>query len=196
MSHEHQRRAGSRVELEQQIENSRTGFVVQVARGLIGEQERWSRHEGARNGYALLFSAGELLRIVAQAVFETHVDQRLARAGRRVRGGGELERQQHVLDRGQGGQQVERLKNESDFAIAQPRAAVLVECRELGAVQPHAAPRRLVEPREQSEERGFSGPGRANDRRGFAPRNAEVYAVEDGQLTLRAANLFGQLFSS
>jgi hypothetical protein len=91
---------------------------------------------------------------------------------------------------------VKRLKNEPDLAIADARAAVFVERRELGAVQPDSARCGLVEARQQREQRRFAGSRRPYDRGGVAARDAERDGIEDGQLTLGAANLFREIFGS
>ena len=91
---------------------------------------------------------------------------------------------------------MERLKNEPNLAVPQAGAAVLVERRELRAVQPHFARRRLVEAREQREQRGLACAGRPDDRGGVAARHADRDGIEDGQLTLGAANLFCEMLCS
>ena len=86
------------------------------------------------------------------------------------------------------------LKNETDFAIADARTAVLVERRELRSVQPHFPGGRLVEAGEKCEQRRFAGAGRPYDRGGVAAGHADRDGIEDGQLTLGAANLFREIF--
>jgi len=76
---EHQRGAGIRIQGEQQVDDRLAGVRVQVARGLVGEQQRGLRDEGARQRHALLFAAGELFRIVTQALAQADLFEDAAR---------------------------------------------------------------------------------------------------------------------
>ena len=91
---------------------------------------------------------------------------------------------------------MKRLKNETDLAIAQIRAAVLIEGGELGAVEPYFPRRGLVETGEQGKQRGFAGARRSDDRGRVTLWHADRHGIEDGQLTLGAANLFRQILGS
>src|SRR5262245_51132383 len=98
---EHERDAARRVQLEQEIDDLRAGARVQVARGLVGEEERGRRHERASERDALLLAARELARIVQRALGEADAPELGARAVRSARRAGELERQHDVLERRQ-----------------------------------------------------------------------------------------------
>ena len=65
---QHQRGAGFGVEVEQQFDDRLAGVGVEVAGRLVGEQQRRPRHERARQCHALLFAAGQLARVVAEAL--------------------------------------------------------------------------------------------------------------------------------
>ena len=54
--HHHQRRAFAPVEFEQQFEHLFAGLAVQIAGGLIGQQNRGPRDERARQRNALLLA--------------------------------------------------------------------------------------------------------------------------------------------
>lgn len=58
------------VEFEEQIADPLAGGAVEVAGGFVGEQHVRLRREGTGNGDPLLLAAGELARIVAQALAE------------------------------------------------------------------------------------------------------------------------------
>jgi hypothetical protein len=58
--HQHQRRAQSRLQLEQQVAHQRAGVVVEVAGGLVGQQQARPVHQRARDRHALLLAAREL----------------------------------------------------------------------------------------------------------------------------------------
>ena len=91
---------------------------------------------------------------------------------------------------------MKRLKNEADLAVADAGTAIFVERRELRSVQPDFSRGRLVEAREQREQRGLTGARRPDDRGCMAARHADRDGIEDGQLTLGAANLFCEMLCS
>ena len=167
VGHEHERRAVRGIEVEQELDHARAGRRVEVAGRLVGEQHGGPRHEGARDRDALLLAAGELARVVAEPRAEADLLEHRPRAGARIAPAGELERQHHVLVRRQRRHEVEGLEHEADVAGARLGAAVLVERRELDALEPDAARARLVEAGEQREQRGFPGARRRRRRRRF-----------------------------
>ena len=57
--------------LKQQIDNTFTGFTVEITGGFIGEQATGLRRESACDGATLLFTARQLVRIVVHAFAES-----------------------------------------------------------------------------------------------------------------------------
>ena len=55
-------------ELEEDVEDSGAGFVVEVAGWFVGEEEWRGADEGAGDGDALLFAAGQLRGEVGEAL--------------------------------------------------------------------------------------------------------------------------------
>src|SRR6185503_6480715 len=99
---------------------------VEIAGRLVGEQQRRVVHQRPRDGDALLLAAGELVRMVAEPVAETHGLQRLGGALPPIGSGGLArveQRQLDVLDRGRARQQVEALEHEADLRVAHEREA-------------------------------------------------------------------------
>ena len=70
MGDEEQRRAVLALEREQQIDDLRSGLLVEIAGRLVGEDDPGARRERARDGDALLLAARKLARIVGQPVAE------------------------------------------------------------------------------------------------------------------------------
>jgi hypothetical protein len=60
MRHEHDRRSRFAIQLLEQFDDARTRGTVQVARGLVGEQDAGSIRKGAGYRDALLLATGEL----------------------------------------------------------------------------------------------------------------------------------------
>src|ERR1700733_13697304 len=62
--------AFGRGDVEEQLKDGGAGGFVEGAGGLVGEQDAGVVHEGAAEGGALAFSAGELLDAAVEAVAE------------------------------------------------------------------------------------------------------------------------------
>src|SRR3546814_3363562 len=64
VGHQYQRGARVGVHREQQLDHRLAGVGVEVAGGLVGQQQGWPGDEGTRQRHALLFAARELARVV------------------------------------------------------------------------------------------------------------------------------------
>src|SRR5690606_41659207 len=102
-------RARLAVELEEQVFDAVARVVVEVARRLVGEEDGRAADERAGDGDALLLAAGELRRVVVEAVAEADaVEERPARLGDLPPAlPAEFERDRHVLQRRQRRDQAE-----------------------------------------------------------------------------------------
>src|SRR5713226_5376364 len=112
------------VQVAQQLHDGFTVFRVQVSRGLVSHQDERIADQRAGHSDALLLTAGELRRVVAQAMGHADALERalhlllaLARAGAAI---GEWEL--HVFVYGEIADQVEGLKDEADLTVANARA--------------------------------------------------------------------------
>ena len=96
---------------------------VQVRRRLVGEDGQRVVNERAGQGDALPLPARELVRPVTQAIGEAHRGQRLFRPSPALRARHAVDPQRvlDVLERGEDGQQVERLEHEAE--LSPPRGA-------------------------------------------------------------------------
>ena len=71
----------SRVELLEQVEDLVGALAVEIAGRLVGDDDLRVGDDGARDRHALLLAAGELARVVVDAVLEAdHARARSARA--------------------------------------------------------------------------------------------------------------------
>src|SRR6185312_6764602 len=141
VSHEDEGRVRVRVQLEQQLPDAPSGGRVEVSGRLVREQHRWLRDEGSCQRNALLFSAGKLARIVPRAILQTDPRERVQGAATCVRAPGQLEWEHHVLERGQSGNEVERLEHESDTLRTQASTPVLVQPCQIGTGEQDASAR-------------------------------------------------------
>ena len=97
---------------------SALGTGVEVAGGLVGEDDLGLRHECARDRDALLLTAGQLRRAVRETITQADrvddaIEPRLVGLVARER-----DRQRDVLERGERRDQVERLEHEADAIAA------------------------------------------------------------------------------
>ena len=81
VSDQHERCVTAPRRVQQHGENAITIFLIEIARGLVRQYARGFGDEGARNGNALTFTAGELRWQVLQAMRQAHRSQKLSRFG-------------------------------------------------------------------------------------------------------------------
>ena len=140
----------------------------------------------------LLLAAGQLPRRVAPARGKADAIEPVRGAFSGIGAARQFQRQQDVLQRGERGQQLERLEHETDAAGAQPRAGVLVEIVEALAEQHDLARRRLVEPRQEAEQGGFSGTRGSGDGQRFARLDGKLDFAQDGERAICRAHALRQ----
>jgi len=152
--------------LEEDVQDRPTGLRIEVAGGLVREDETRLRHERAGDRHALLLAPGQLGR---HAGARRRVDAHLLEClGCPDFGGAppkpdEPEGPRHVLLRREGGKEIETLEHEADVTQAQITAGVVGQVGQLLPPQDHAPARRGVEPGDQVEERALARAARAHD---------------------------------
>ena len=104
----------------------------------------------------------------------------------------QLERQHHVLERGERRQQLKGLEHESKQPLAQRGARVFVEPRQRHAVERYVARGRAVETREQPEQSRLARTGCANDGHGIAGIHREGHVIQDDEGRVAALHDLGQ----
>ena len=144
------------IELEHKVDDLCARCGVEVARRLVGEQQFRLACESARNRDALLLAPRQLFGIMPDARSQTDALEHRMRSGTRVSNTRQLERQHHVFERRECGQQLERLKYKTDQPRAQRGAAILVEREQIRAVDAHAAGARRVETGQQPQQSRFA----------------------------------------
>jgi hypothetical protein len=117
------------------------GFLVELAGGLVGQQQLWPAGERAGDGDALLLAAGELARPLPGVIGQAHERQHqghplLALAPRDPR---DPQRYADVLRRGQHREQPERLEDIGHGLPAQSHSRPLAHGRHLLPGDVHAA---------------------------------------------------------
>jgi hypothetical protein len=118
VSHEHQRRAVGAVHFKEHFHYRPTGFRIEIPRGFIGEKDPGSPGKRAGEGNALLFTARKLERIMITAAAQTHPFKEATRLCPSPGNAAEFERDEHIFQGGECGQELETLENEPDPFIA------------------------------------------------------------------------------
>src|SRR5581483_403948 len=107
------------------------GVRVEVAGGLVGEDQVGPVDQGPGAGDALLLAAGELGRAVREAVGDAQPTDQVAEPLPVDLGPGQVGREGDVLGRGQRRNQVEGLEDEADLVPAQFGEAGVVEAADV-----------------------------------------------------------------
>ena len=116
------------VELAEHPHDLLAGGAVEVAGGLVGQEDAGLVDQRPRDRDPLALAARELVGAVVHPLAEPDPLQRLRRARSRrsrARDPGVDQRQLHVVQRGGAGQQVEGLEHEPDLPVAHPRQRVV-----------------------------------------------------------------------
>ncbi len=163
------------------VENLLARRLVQVARGLVGQQDGRLVDERPGDRHALLLAARQGVRFVGHAVRETHRTEQIQGPLLRVVGIGVRveKREKHVVQDAQPGQEVEELEDEADALVADARELPVVEGREVLSRQAVAAARGLVQEADDVHERALARSRRPHERHVLALLHGEVDALED-----------------
>ena len=163
--------------------------AVEVARGLVGEDDGRGVHQGAGDGHALLLAAGELVGRVAPALRQAHrlqqrVGGRVAAPLPRVDEG-----QLDVVLRAGARQQVEALEHEPDGPAAHRGELVVGHGGHVRAVQDVGAGGGMVEAAQEVEEGGLARARRPHDRHELPLLEREGHALQ--RVDLHRAGVVG-----
>src|SRR3954454_24964266 len=186
------------VQLAQELHHRLAVLRVEVAGRLVGEEDRRLARERARTRDALLLAAGELRGIVLHPVQHADALQRRLDAPLplRRRELAKRQRQVDVLRDGEIADEVERLEDEADLAIADARAVGEIELLDRFAGELVAAGRRRVEQTEDREERRFAAAGRAGDRDVLAAADLQMDGCQGMRLELVGVEDLAHVFES
>ena len=166
---------------------------VEVAGGLVGEQDGWVVDEGAGDADALLFAAGELAGQVLGAGGEADAFEGGAGFGL-VGHGVEVLGEHDVLERREVGDQVELLEDEADLVGAEAVEFGGGHGGDVDAVDLELAGGGAVEAAEEVDEGGFAGAGGAGDGDPLAGDDGEGGVVEGADDAAVAGVLAGDVF--
>ena len=168
------------VEVAEQVHDVEAVVAVEVAGGLVAEDELRVGDDRPGNGHALLLPAGELLRIVARPVDDAHALQHLVDLlpTLRLAEAEVAQRQLHVLEDVHVVDEVEALEHEADDPAPQLQAVFLAQGGDIPAVEPVATRVGGVEESEDVEQGGLAAAGRAHHGYEFALPDRHVHILQ------------------
>lgn len=172
------------VEREQQIGNLISGFTVQVPGGFIGKQHLRATIKCAGQRHALLLSTGKLRRKMVKAFPQPQLFQQCLRmiAAFTAAFTAQQRGQLNIFQRVQGGDQHEGLKHKADVTGTQRGTRLFIKLMQRLSDQVNLAAAAVVQSGQNSQQRGLSGTGFANQRNGFGRFDNEFNSGEDGKL--------------
>src|SRR5690606_39092085 len=147
--------------------------------GLVGEDDPGPGGEDAGQRNALLFAAGKLARIVIEPALQPHPAQLGGGAVERVRVALQLRRDGDVLQRGHGGNEVERLEHDAYVVPAESGQGVLVHVIDRLAADVDRTAAGSLEPGDDHEQRRLAGAAGTDEPQRLAVSHLEVDAAQD-----------------
>ncbi len=149
-------RVSGGVKLPQKIQDNLLVGFVEIAGGLVGENQFRLIDQSARDRHALLFAAGQFGGKMREAVSQTHALQRFG--GLRFVGDAvEILGEHDVFERGQIRNQVKLLKDEADGFRAVAREFRFAELADFDAVHEYAPAGGTIQAAEDVDERRLAG---------------------------------------
>ncbi len=176
------------VERLQQAQDLVGGLAVEVAGGLVADQQLRVGHDRARDRHALLLAAGELARLVLGAVGQAdHVERDAdVLAPLRLAQFRQQQRQFDVAFGGEHRHQVVELEHEADIARAPFRQLPGRELVDAAAADQDLARGGLVEAADQVQQRGLAGARGPHQRHEVALGDVEREPLQHRHLLLAA----------
>ena len=174
---------------------------IEVAGGLVGEDDGGAIDKSPGYGNALLLAAGQLVGTVFEAAFDAEYLCEVVEEGAvEFSLGGRAEIVDVVSDLdvahcAESGQQVEALEDEADFGAAHLSALAVGELGEVDAVDQNRATGGVGETAEDVEEGGLAGARGTDDGDEFAWLDCEVNFAEGGDFEFAGAVGFAEVLS-
>ncbi len=176
VGHHHDRFFVIRRQLAEQTEDLVAGFAIEVAGRFIRDDEPGIRDHGSGNRHPLFLTAGQFRRPMGGAIRQAHEVERGIDAFSPVgprQGFVEEQGQLHVFKRGQNRHEMVELKNVAAVLRPPMRELATVHRRQIFAADFQLAGSRLIDSRDEVEQGGFSGTGRAHQ--------GEKFPLVDGE---------------
>ena len=185
------------VEFLEQPHDLDAGAGVEIAGGLVGQDEFRLVDQGAGDGDALLLSAGKLAGMMVTPVAQADLLQRLegALSAFTVRNDGQVvkHRQLDILQGAGARQEIEALKHEAKFLVAEHGQLFAVKPGHANAIEHIVSAGGLVEASEHVHEGGFARAARAHDRHKIPALDFQVDAAHGFHLDFARPIRLGEI---
>ena len=132
---------------------------------LVGQQKLRGSDQSPRHRRALLFAAGDLVRVLGQQFVDAQLARQRLDEQRHVVGGHALEHQRKVdvVAHAEGVQQIELLKHKAEIVAAEGGQLLFRDVGQLAVAQPDLAAGGLVQRRQYVEKRRLARAALAHD---------------------------------
>ena len=178
---QHQRRPRFAIEPKEHLDDRLAGLGVEISGRFIGEENLRPMDESPRQRHPLLFAAGELQRIMFETIGQANLREDIRGFLLPAVFAAEFQRHEHILDRGERGDELEVLKHEAHRDdCATPRVHPGRARRGL-PVEAHRARGGVVESGAEAEQRGLAAARGADDRARVARIQREMDVAQHGQ---------------
>ena len=155
------------------------GGLVEIAGGLVGDQDGGIGRQRTRQRHALLLAAGQFGRVMIEPGGKADRGKLAFGALERVVLAGELERHRHVLQRRHGGNEVEGLEHDADMGAAKAGEPVFIELAELVPRHDHVAGIRPLQSGHDHQQGRFARTGRSEQRDRLAAPYMQADVAQD-----------------
>ncbi len=184
------------VEVAEEMHHVKAVLAVEVAGGLVAEDELWVGNHGTGHGDALLLTAGELLRIVTRPVNHVHALQHLVdlRLALRLAEPDVAQRQLHVLEDVHVIDEIEALEHEADDTATELQPVALTQGGDFATVEPVTARVGGVEESEDVEQGCFAASGRARNGYELALPDLHIHVLQGFRFYRFRAETFADVF--
>ena len=181
------------MKLVEQFHDGRARHGVEVARGLVCQQQRRIADNSAGDGNALTLAARHLMGLVIEAVGQSNANESsFSFLSSFSAWYPEVEKAVgDVIDRVHAFREVELLEDEADEVSAQSRQLAVREPRDVDPIDLNRARGGTVEGPDEVEQGGLARPRRADDRDEFPPLDCEADpgAGRHGRFAIGAAHV-------
>jgi len=177
---DHQQTLAARPQVGEQPQDLARGPAVEVAGGLVGQDQQGVVDQGSGQRHPLALAPGQPVGQVVAAIRDIQPLEQLdgPATGPARRGPDEQGRQLDVLDRGELVDQVETLEHEADRPAAQDRPGGLGQPVDAAAVEDDLPGVGAIEPAQQMEQRRLAAAAGAHHRHGLAGLYRQVDPVD------------------
>ncbi len=179
----------------EEVEDEVAGGGVEIADGLVGEQEFGFVDESAGDGDALNLTAGELVGHAVGIVSEFDPGEGFEGGFSGVGGAGEQEGEFDVFGDGEGGEELEILEDEADFVAAEGGELGVVEVGGDSAVDGDGAGRGEVHGAGEVEQGGFTAAAAADEGDELAGVEGKRNPIEGRHLLALGLIVLGYVFN-